>query len=274
MRAFSVWHFQSSTSSVFSVEQFNLCWGICWPHKRGFLRPLLSQTFYLLLELGNNLLNGFTPLFLPHHLVARVHQASIWPAEKRSRSTVNPLYFKCLCWGSFILYRPTNCHHPWRCAAWNSGQNGQILFQDGVQARRASHTDTSPTTLATLISIIVDENRGIYRQISSCSNLNSLRLNLCNLDKLPPFATHRRLRLQPSQPSQCQQQHSFPIFQGQSPLSAHVPTKVKRATLKGEYVEFVAVLPENSRLSDNDLPGLSISFIGKPQRVPPSSRKK
>ena len=42
----------------------------------------------------------------------------------------------------------------------------------------------TPTTLATLLSIIVDENRGIYRQISSCSNLNSLRLNLCNLDKL------------------------------------------------------------------------------------------
>ena len=96
-----------------------------------------------------------------------------------------PLYFKCFCWGSFILYRSTsNCHHPWRCAAWNSSQNSQILFQDGVQARRASHTDTSPTTLATLISIIVDENLRIYHQISSCSNLKSLCLNLCNLDKL------------------------------------------------------------------------------------------
>ena len=41
---------KSSTSSVFSVQQFNLCWGICWPHKRGFLRPLLPQTIYLLLE--------------------------------------------------------------------------------------------------------------------------------------------------------------------------------------------------------------------------------
>ena len=64
------------------------------------------------------------------------------------------------------------------------------------------------------------------------------------------------------------------ISQGQSSLSAHVPTKVKQAIFKGEYVEFDTLLPESSCLSDNDLPGVCISFNGKQLSLPSSSRKK
>lgn len=63
------------------------------------------------------------------------------------------------------------------------------------------------------------------------------------------------------------------ISQGQSSLSAHVPTKVKQAILK---VEFNALLPEQSCLSGNDLPGVFISFDGKQLSAPrlPLRRRK
>lgn len=49
----------------------------------------------------------------------------------------------------------------------------------------------------------------------------------------------------------------------QSSLASHISHKVKQAILRGEYVKFVTLLPENSSVTNSELPGMSISFDGK-----------
>ena len=60
-----------------------------------------------------------------------------------------------------------------------------------------------------------------------------------------------------------------------SSLADHVSTKTKQAILRGEYVEFDLLLPENSSLlTDNELTGLSISVGGKQVDLPNPRKKK
>ena len=79
--------------------------------------------------------------------------------------------------------------------------------------------------------------------ISSTSTCNTST----NTTAIGPHRSHLRRQLL-NQPSTG---NDIPptISQGQSSLSAHVPTKVKQAILKGEYVEFDSLLPENLCLS-------------------------
>ena len=60
----------------------------------------------------------------------------------------------------------------------------------------------------------------------------------------------------------------------ESSLATHVSQKTKQAILRGEYVEFDSLLPENSSLSNPDLPGVSISFDGKQIDLPSPARRK
>ena len=60
-----------------------------------------------------------------------------------------------------------------------------------------------------------------------------------------------------------------------SSLADHVSTKTKQAILRGEYVEFDLLLPENSSLlTDNELTELSISVGGKQVDLPNPRKKK
>ena len=56
-------------------------------------------------------------------------------------------------------------------------------------------------------------------------------------------------------------------------LASHVPSKTRQAILRGEYVEFDSLLPENLWL-DGDHRGVSISFDEKQLNIPSHARKK
>lgn len=148
--------------------------------------------------------------------------------------------------------------------------------QDGD---RAGGVPQNPAALATLISTIIDEK---LKSIQPAAVPQPHQLPQSSL--LPPQPT-----LPPPQPQQLtlQQQLEDPRFvasllsqpnsitqpPSQASLASHVPSKTRQAILRGEYVEFDSLLPENSCL-DGDHPGLSISFDGKQINVPSPARKK
>ena len=153
------------------------------------------------------------------------------------------------------------------------------VIQDGGQARgvrpEQQNLVTNPVALATLISTILDEK---------LQNLQPLRPAQPQQQPLPAqsrptqpqdltdpnFVT--RLLNQPSSSFQSALDPHPP--QLQSPLASHVSQKTRQAILRGEYVEFDTLLPENSSLHNNDLPGVSISFEGKQLEFPSPARKK
>ena len=76
-------------------------------------------------------------------------------------------------------------------------------------------------------------------------------------------------------PTSASPERPLPCSTPSSSLADHVSTKTKQAILRGEYVEFDLLLPENSSLlTDNELTGLSISVGGKQADLPNSRKKK
>ena len=199
------------------------------------------------------------------------------PAEKRSRPTMNPSTSSASAVDVFpCVDSPETVTIPDDTLPETSSQQQSNPIQDGVRASSASNTDPSPTMLATLISTIVDEK---LKNIQPTQSLPQPQVP----PPQPVTARQTPQQLDLTDPNfvasllnQLSAGNDIPpsVSQGQSSLSAHIPTKVKQAVLKGEYVEFDTLLPENSCLSDNDLPGVCISFDGKQLSVPSSSRKK
>ena len=137
-----------------------------------------------------------------------------------------------------------------------------------------------PANLATLIGNIVDQKLKNFRP--ALQSASSLPTALPTSSSTPQLATTRQLGDPTfvasllSQPSSSASADLYlPSATPSSSLADHVPTKTKQAVLRGEYVEFDLLLPENSSLiTDNELTGLSISVGGKQVELPNPRRKK
>ena len=145
--------------------------------------------------------------------------------------------------------------------------------QDGVHERGVPPSPVhNPAALADLIATIVDEK-------------------LKNFGPANPSPVPQQPLQSASQPP-ARHQLSDPVFVAslltqsgssnyspsrshvQSSIAAHVPQKTQQAILRGEFVEFDSLLPENSCLNESELPGVSISFEGKQVNIPTPARKK
>ena len=137
-----------------------------------------------------------------------------------------------------------------------------------------------PANLATLIGNIVDQKLKNFRP--ALQSALSLPTALPVSSSTPQLATTRQLGDPTFVPGLLSQPSSsasanlhLPSATPSFSLADHVPTKTKQAVLRGEYVEFDLLLPENSSLiTDNELTGLSISVGGKQVELPNSRRKK
>ena len=158
-------------------------------------------------------------------------------------------------------------------------------IQDGRQSGGVPADATSnPAALAALISSIVEDKLQTFRPPSS-----SLPAAPLPLQQQPPLVP---LQPPPSQQPSLQHQLGNPHFvasllsqpvsqpsaltqpPSQASLTSHVQPKTRQAILRGEYVEFDSLLPENSCLDEGNHPGVSISFDGKQLNIPSPSRKR
>ena len=129
------------------------------------------------------------------------------------------------------------------------------------------------TALAALISTIMDEK---LKNLTPATTAQPIAPVLQSQPQLPlqqqlgdPQFAAGILYQQPSTSTQRPQQQ-FP----QASPTSHVQSKTRQAIVRGEYVEFDSLLPENSCLDEGDHPGVSISFDGKQLNIPSPSRKK
>ena len=155
------------------------------------------------------------------------------------------------------------------------------LHQDGDRTGGVPRQD--PLALASLISAIIDEKlkhtqpgpSSIPQHQSAPivpqqpqqplpQSTPTTRQQLCD----PHFVSSLLSQPIQSQPTTAIQSST------QASLIAHVPLKTRQSILRGEYVEFDILLPENSCLGEGDLPGVSISFDGKQLSIPSPSRKR
>ena len=148
--------------------------------------------------------------------------------------------------------------------------NNQDDVQDGGRNEAPpANPALDQANLATLIGNIVDQKLKNFRL--ALRSVSSLPTALPASSLTPQLATTRQLGdptfvasliSQPSS-SASADLHLLSATPSSS-LADHVPTKTKQAVLRGEYVEFDLLLPENSSLTtDNELTGLSISVGGK-----------
>ena len=159
--------------------------------------------------------------------------------------------------------------------------DNQDVAQDGDRNDApTANPALDPTHLATLIANIVDQKlKNFMPPLQSASSLPTMPLVststsqpstsgqladptfVASLLSQPPRSANPELPLPSSTPS--------------SSFTDHVSTKTKQAILRGEYIEFDLLLPENSSLlTDNELTGLSISVGGKQVDLPNPRKKK
>lgn len=148
--------------------------------------------------------------------------------------------------------------------------------QDGVRDRGVPPNPVSnPAALATLIATIVDEKlknfastipSPVPQQPAHSVPQPPARQQLSD----PAFVASLLSQSGSSNygPSQSRMQPAS------SSIAAHVPQKTRQLILRGEFVEFDSLLPENSCLNESELPGVSISFEGKQVNIPTPARKK
>ena len=158
--------------------------------------------------------------------------------------------------------------------------NPEDIQDGGRNEAPPANSAFDPANLATLIGNIVDQKLKNFRP--AVQSASSLPTALPTSSSTPQLATTRQLGdptfvasllSQPS-PSTSADLH-LPSATPSSSLADHVPTKTKQAVLRGEYVEFDLLLPENSSLvTDNELTRLSISVGGKQVELPNPRRKK
>ena len=155
--------------------------------------------------------------------------------------------------------------------------------QDGGQARGVppdqQNLVPNPAALAALISTILDEKLKNFQPLQPIHLQQSVPLQQQQAQSRPTQSRDltdpnfvARLLNQPS--STFQPAHDLHLPQLQPSLASHVSQKTRQAILKGEYVEFDTLLPENSSIHNTDLPGVSISFEGKQLDIPSPTRKK
>ena len=151
--------------------------------------------------------------------------------------------------------------------------------QDGGRNEAPPANPTlDPANLATLIGNIVNQKLKNFRP--ALQSASSLPTALPASSSTPQLVTTRQLgdfmASLLSQPSSSASANlHLPSATPSSSLTDHVPTKTKQAVLRGEYVEFDLLLPENlSLITDNELTGLSISVGGKQVELPNPRRKK
>ena len=159
--------------------------------------------------------------------------------------------------------------------------NNQDDVQDGDRNEAPpANPALDPAYLATLIGNIVDQK--LKNFVPAQQSTSSLQTTPLGSAPTPQPPTTRQLSDPTfvasllSQPStSASADLPLPSTTPSSPLADHVSTKTKQAILRGEYVEFDLLLPENSSLlTDNELTGLSISVGGKQVDLPNSRKKK
>ena len=158
--------------------------------------------------------------------------------------------------------------------------NPEVIQDGGRNEAPPANSAFDPANLATLIGNIVDQK--LKNFTPAVQSAPSLPTALPTSPSTPQLATTRQLGdptfvasllSQPS--SSTSADLHLPSATPSSSLADHVPTKTKQAVLRGEYVEFDLLLPENSSLvTDNELTGLSISVGGKQVELPNPRRKK
>ena len=134
--------------------------------------------------------------------------------------------------------------------------------QGGRNEAPPANPALDPANLATLIGNIVDQKLKNFRP--ALQSASSLPTALPTSSSTPQLATTRQLgdptfvASLPSQPSSSASADlHLPSATPSSSLADHVPTKTKQVVLRGEYVEFDLLLPENSSLitAITSLPG-------------------
>ena len=159
--------------------------------------------------------------------------------------------------------------------------NNQPARQDGARNEApAPNPPLNPAQLASLIGNIVDEK--LKNIMPPQQSVSSLQMAPSTSASSPQPSTTRQLG-DPSfvasllsQPSTSANADVLPpLTTPSSTLADHVSTKTKQAILRGEYVEFDLLLPENSSLlTNNELTGVSISVGGKQVDLPNPRKKK
>ena len=147
--------------------------------------------------------------------------------------------------------------------------NNQDVAQDG------DHNDAptvnpalNPTHLATLIGNIVDQKlKNFMPPLQSASSLPTTPLvsaSTSQASKTQQLADPTFLASLLSQPpTSASPELPLPSSTPSSSLAHHVSTNTKQAILRGEYVEFDLLLPENSSLlTDNELTGCPYPLAG------------
>ena len=159
--------------------------------------------------------------------------------------------------------------------------NNQDVAQDGDRNDApTANPALDPTHLATLIGNIVDQKlKNFVPPLQSASSLPTTPLVSASTSQ--PSTTRQladptfvaSLLSQP--PTSASPELPLPSSTPSSSVADHVSTKTNQAILRGEYVEFDLLLPENSSLlTDNELTGLSISVGGKRVDLPNPRKKK
>ena len=161
--------------------------------------------------------------------------------------------------------------------------NNQDVAQDGDRNDApTANPALDPTHLATLIGNIVDQKlKNFMPPLQSASSLPTTPVVSASTSQ-PSTSRDRQLAdptfvasLLSQPPTSASPELPLPSSTPSSSLADHVSTKTKQAILRGEYVEFDLLLPENSSLlTDNELTGLSISVGGKQVDLPNPRKKK